>query len=141
MFERVRVTIIDKLALDAVTRTSSTCPLGTTALDNESRYYPVEYEPIIETLLDKGNKVVDRIGGYIRIEFSLNNISIFHFYSHFWILIHDTALSSFNYGYYSRKHGEIYLAVAGAIYRVFDQRKRNKKRPWGYGLYRVGGLY
>ena len=120
MFERIRVTITGKLTFDAIARASSAGTLGTTALNNEFRYYPVEYKPIVETLLNKGNKVINGIGSYIRIEFSLNNISIFHFYSYFWILIHDTALSTFSYGYYSRKHGEIYLVVTG----VYLQKKK-----------------
>jgi hypothetical protein len=51
MLERIRETIIGKLALYAVARASGAGALGTTALDNEPRYYSVEYEAIIETLM------------------------------------------------------------------------------------------
>ena len=60
-----------KFALDAVAGAAHTGALGVAALNHKSGDNPVEDGAVIEALLHQGDKVLDGIGGDLRIKLRL----------------------------------------------------------------------
>ena len=68
-----------ELALDAVAGAAGANALGVAALDHKAGDDPVENDAVIEALLHQGDKVVDGVGGHLRVQLRLDDAAVFHF--------------------------------------------------------------
>ncbi|MNI70993.1 hypothetical protein D3C73_1268420 [compost metagenome] len=79
MLEIIGEAVGEELAFNAVSGSPGACPLRIAALYHEARDHPVENKAVIESLVDQGYEVIDRIGRNLGVQFGFDDAAVLHF--------------------------------------------------------------
>ena len=86
MLQVIGKTVGSKFTFDLVARSAGSPAIRAPALDHKALDHPMEDQAVIKALLYKTDKVIDRVGSHMGIEFDPDLIHVLHGNGYDWVL-------------------------------------------------------